>query len=532
MSIALGIRLIRGVRRNGAGCSCYRGSETSGYQLWTLVLTFLVYASYHMSRKPLSIVKNTLHRNCSSVDTGGTTPAPNNTDCSWAPFDGDNYDNLFGWLDVAFLGTYAVCMFGSGFVAERINLRYFLTVGMLCTGASVAMFGVGYFLNIHNFAFYLCMQVVAGGFQSSGWPAVVAAVGNWFGPGRRGVIMGIWNSHTSVGNILGAVIPAVWANGPWGWSFVVPGAIIGGLGIIVFFFLVPYPSDVGIEVQNSRVEISRTSSAEFSESTPSSKNIATNTFPGEESPLLSSESGENDKAVSLLSAIRLPGVLEFSLCLFFAKLVSYTFLFWLPKYIGVTTSFSPKKSANLSTLFDVGGVGGGIIAGLFTDRFKKPAICCVVMLILGTPLLFIYQWKGGDSYASSVVLLLVCGALVNGPYALITTAVSAELGTQPALKGNKKALATVTSIIDGTGSIGAALGPLLTGLISPSGWQNVFYMLIGANVMAGLFLIRIVIKEVRTPALKRERERECPTPPAAIIVQSSGQDYGTSGNSM
>ena len=27
------------------------------------------------------------------------------------------------------------------------------------------------------------------------------------------------------------------------------------------------------------------------------------------------------------------GVIEFSLCLFFAKLVSYTFLFWLPKYI-------------------------------------------------------------------------------------------------------------------------------------------------------------------------------------------------------
>ena len=51
-------------------------------------------------------------------------------------------------------------------------------------------------------------------------------------------------------------------------------------------------------------------------------------------------------------------------------------------------------------------------------------------------------------------LLLVCGAFVNGPYALITTAVSAELGTQRALKGNKKALATVTSIIDGTGSIG------------------------------------------------------------------------------
>ena len=49
---------------------------------------------------------------------------------------------------------------------------------------------------------------------------------------------------------------------------------------------------------------------------------------------------------------------------------------------------------------------------------------------------------------------MACGYLVNGPYALITTAVSADLGTHKSLQGNSKALATVTAIIDGTGSIG------------------------------------------------------------------------------
>lgn len=44
--------------------------------------------------------------------------------------------------------------------------------------------------------------------------------------------------------------------------------------------------------------------------------------------------------------------------------------------------------------------------------------------------------------------------MVNGPYSLITTAVSADLGTHPCLHGNAKALATVSAIIDGTGSIG------------------------------------------------------------------------------
>lgn len=54
-------------------------------------------------------------------------------------------------------------------------------------------------------------------------------------------------------------------------------------------------------------------------------------------------------------------------------------------------------------------------------------------------------------------MLIVVGLLVNGPYALITTAVSAALGTHSSLQGNSKALSTVTSIIDGTGSLGKFL---------------------------------------------------------------------------
>lgn len=78
--------------------------------------------------------------------------------------------------------------------------------------------------------------------------------------------------------------------------------------------------------------------------------------------------------------------MEFSLCLLFAKLVSYTFLYWLPLYIvnvgellemaeqsGVDSApphlgphptlllsahFGAKEAGDLSTLFDVGGILG------------------------------------------------------------------------------------------------------------------------------------------------------------------------------
>ena len=47
---------------------------------------------------------------------------------------------------------------------------------------------------------------------------------------------------------------------------------------------------------------------------------------------------EAEKAISFLGALRIPGVVEFSLCLFSTKLVSYVFLFWLPHYIQVSHS--------------------------------------------------------------------------------------------------------------------------------------------------------------------------------------------------
>ncbi len=41
--------------------------------------------------------------------------------------------------------------------------------------------------------------VPAGLLQATGWPSVVSVMANWFGKGKRGLIMGVWNAHTSVG---------------------------------------------------------------------------------------------------------------------------------------------------------------------------------------------------------------------------------------------------------------------------------------------------------------------------------------------
>ncbi|CAN2388118.1 Solute carrier family 37 [Pristimantis euphronides] len=487
--LAPAIRLLQSVSRE----SCYRG--------FIIVLTFLFYTSYHLSRKPISVVKSQLHRNCSEIPNPPANISENDTTwCSWEPFDKSNYKELLGSLDTSFLVAYAIGMFFSGIFGERLPLRYYLSGGMILCGLFTSFLGLGYYWNIHALWYYILFQILNGLAQTTGWPSVVACMGNWFGKGKRGFIMGIWNSHTAVGNILGSLIAGAFVSSAWGLSFIVPGIIIGAFGIICFFFLVEYPEDVGCApaVQNEEVTDELDNAQVMNSSTE-------NIFKSQEATDLaesaiagsSQELAEHPQAISFLGALKIPGVVEFSLCLLFAKLVSYTFLYWLPLYISNVAHFDPKQAGDMSTLFDAGGILGGILAGAISDYIGGRAITCSVMLILTAPMLFIYNQFGQTSVSTTIAMLIVCGMLVNGPYSLITTAVSADLGTHECLRGNAKALSTVTAIIDGSGSIGAALGPTLASVLSGKSWNYVFYMLIAADLLAFLFLARLVYKEIK-----------------------------------
>ena len=104
-----------------------------------------------------------------------------------------------------------------------------------------------------------------------------------------------------------------------------------------------------------------------------------------ESPPKANKSSQKSEAISILSALSIPGVIEFSACLFFTKLVSYTFLYWLPLYLKETSNFSSANSAYASIMFDVGGCLGSVGAGLLADRTGCSALTCILFLICSVP---------------------------------------------------------------------------------------------------------------------------------------------------
>lgn len=167
-----------------------------------------------------------------------------------------------------------------------------------------------------------------------------------------------------------------------------------------------------------------------------------------------------------------------------------------------------KSAGNLSTLFDVGGIAGGILAGYISDKLRARAITAASFMFAAIPSLLLYRSYGSVSRTVNIILMMISGSFINGPYALITTAVSADLGTHSSIRGDSRALATVTAIIDGTGSVGAALGPLLTGFLSTRGWDMVFVMLMLGALIAGLLLSRQVLAEINEKAGKLRHGRQ------------------------
>ncbi|KAI4344226.1 hypothetical protein L6164_011476 [Bauhinia variegata] len=463
------------------------------HQILVLVITFLAYASFHASRKPPSIVKSVLGPTIQSNSTNTSS-----SDVGWPPFNGTRGTHRLGELDLAFLSSYSIGMYFAGHIGDRIDLRLFLVFGMMSSGIFTILFGLGYWLDVHVLGFFMGVQIVCGLFQSIGWPCVVAVVGNWFGKSKRGLIMGIWASHASVGNIIGSVVASGVLEFGWGWSFVVPGLLIIIVGILVFLLLVVNPEDIGFFHPVREIEMGLETDVMQNHEVQSLQKMES-----EEAKLLESDSSDSDSssAIGFLEAWKLPGVASFSFCLFFSKLVAYTFLYWLPFYIRHTAvagvHISHRSAGILSTIFDIGGVLGGILAGLISDIIEARAFTSIIFLTLSIPALVLYRVYGSVSMFINIALMFLAGLLVNGPYSLITTAVAADLATQNSNGGNSRALATVSAIIDGTGSVGAALGPLLAGYVSSRGWNSVFFMLIMSIFCAALFLIRVARTEIR-----------------------------------
>ncbi|KAG9401641.1 hypothetical protein AC1031_009497 [Aphanomyces cochlioides] len=438
-------------------------------QLRTFAITFVTYAIFHIARKSFGSIKGELGKE------------------EWMVSSLSSQSTMYGLMDMVFMACYAIGLYISGVLGDRLDLRKFLTSGMVCVGLVLVAFGAAGLGDIHNFTLYLFLWALNGLMQSCGWPSNIAIMSRWFGSGERGVIMGMWGCCSSLGNVAGGALVGILfaiAEPTLAWKLVM--MTVGGLmilqALVVFIYLVPTPPVKHIEGEGIDKEELHAAADD------------------EKQPQL--------EVISFWKAWTIPGVFAYAIAYACLKSVTYSLFFWVPYYLTANRHMSNSKANLYSVIYDVGGIAGGIIGGYVTDRMgvRSPYIVCC--MCLSGPIVYCFY---GASESLTGLLLFLMGLTMGGSEMLIGTSVSADLGTHPSLAANSQALATVTGIIDGTGSAGAAFTQYLVGNVAncrsicPIGgicstecaWDSVFMLLFFALVVGVLCLSRLAFQDLK-----------------------------------
>ena len=178
----------------------------------------------------------------------------------------------------------------------------------------------------------------------------------------------------------------------------------------------------------------------------------------------------------------------------------YCLLLDLPTFLR-TLKYSDQEIANLQTSIDVGAILGSMTLGFISDRMhgKRSPVSLIAVTISIAVSFTVYSKVYSMSKILLDVMMFLLGFFISGLNNMISSACAADLGKQEALKGNTKAISTVTGIIDGTGSLGTAVGLfILSFTVDPLGWQNGYLLVVAIDITITAFpILKIVYEEYK-----------------------------------
>ncbi len=176
------------------------------------------YSLFYVCRLSLSVVKKPI------VDAGILT------------------DSELGMVGSALFFSYAIGKLTNGFLADRSNIRRFMSTGLLFT--ALINLALGF---MSSFTVFAVLWGVSGWFQSMGAAPSVVSLSRWFSNKERGTYYGIWSASHGLGKAITFVGVAFMVSiSGWQWGFWGAG-IIGIIGaVIVALFLHDSPKSKGL----------------------------------------------------------------------------------------------------------------------------------------------------------------------------------------------------------------------------------------------------------------------------------------------
>ena len=414
------------------------GGDTEAARQWRrkiLVSTWLAYAGLYFCRKPFYVAKASL------VDELGFTV------------------NELGEIGTAYLVAYALGQFTSAWLGQLRGARVLLLVGIATSILCNVAFG---FTNTYwpLFAF----MTLNGLAQATGWPAVVGTLGRWTRREERGTVMGLWGTCYQLGGVAASMWAAFWlARFGIRGAFLMASLVLFGCWIAVALWQRNGPEDVGLPP----LEESKDEQGDGGASSPWTRALVTN--------------------------LLLLGVFYFGI-----KFIRYAIWSWTPFLLEKNFGLAVDDAGYLSTVFDLAGFAGVVVAGIVSDRYFRgervpPSFLMVLGMVVACAAL---HFVGGSSLLLFGICLGVIGFMLYGPDSLLAGAGAVEVGSP------RVAVATA-GIINGMGSIGAVVQELVVSKLLDGNAGNtgpIFAVLWGASLLSIVALSVILLRNRKSRA--------------------------------
>ena len=157
-------------------------------------------------------------------------------------------EGIFSETELGIIGsvlffTYAIGKFTNGFLADRSNIRRFMSTGLLVTALVNLCLGF-----VHSFLLFAILWGLSGLFQSMGAASCVVGLSRWFTDKERGSFYGFWSASHNIGEALTFIVVASLVSA-LGWRFGFLGAGLVG-PLIVWRFFHDTPQSEGLPPVN------------------------------------------------------------------------------------------------------------------------------------------------------------------------------------------------------------------------------------------------------------------------------------------
>jgi MFS transporter, OPA family, glycerol-3-phosphate transporter len=348
--------------------------------------------------------------------------------------------------------AYGIGQLINGQIAEWIDARKLLAVGMLASAALNVMFGWA-----AGLYFLIFVWACNGYVQALGWPPTIRVAANWFPALQRGRAIGIIGTGYQLCGALTFVV-AGWAAHRFGWrgALYVPAILLTVSAVHMLLFL---------------------------KSAPENGSAAN----GESNHAASAGAG-GSVWQNLGNTLGNPALWLVAVALCALDACRYGFTDWGVTHLKEVQQTGVGVAAFKYAVLPLGGIAGSLAAGWATDRFfggrRAPAICGLMLLLGMFALAYdtVIHW----GFAASITILFLIGFCIFGPQVLL-------VGTFPVDIARGGTAAAAVGFVNFMGYMGAAVGDVFTGHIAQTyGWTFAVKFwaacaIFGGVVIAGLW---------------------------------------------